>query len=192
MIRNGGCLMDENIDVSEWLPKSFAETYPHRIARGDLAVIDGNLKSSETIWPIDILLDRGVITGAQHRTAMFIIMTRLAIAKSLGLDRVMRQMRMTYDEPMQVHSASPSYFLNRALHGLTALESLAMERATTMPAGSYKPSSHTSDAAIWLGRFILSLRDALDKVQKNIDRQLDICKNDITQDARSVSTDCRA
>lgn len=173
----------ENIDISEWLPEPPSKLYPRR----DVVLIDGNTKSIAGLLGIDILLDRGVITGEHHRTAMFVFMTRRARAKSLGLEKVFHSMRMFYDEQVAA-SVSPDTLLRKATSGLKPYEHNLVDLVTQLPRGSYdRHRTMTINDVHWIGNCVTSLRTTLEKVQKNIDVCLKNAKNDSTQDSTVAS-----
>lgn len=174
----------DHIDVSEWLPDRIEVAYAHRIGKGDITRNRGSYTASTSLLPIDVLLEKEIITGDQHRTAMFIYLTRLAIAKSLGLDRVFRDYRLVaLDEPSP--EISPSAMLTIATKGLKLYEMNLIERITALPNGRIR--AITANDYGWMNKCIDSVRKSLDNAQNNIDSYFKSVKKSYTERTTTTS-----
>lgn len=180
---------NEHIDPTQWLERSFAESYPFAFRK--VMIVSNRMGTnyhSKNRLPVDILLDRGLITGEQHRTAMFITVTKIAIANAIGFDRVFRDIPVMGYEGVTV-GISPSLMLEIALHGLNKWQKNIIDRITDgKRVGDDRTSRPMTNADVaWIGKCVTSVKESLGLVQKNIDEFKEKAKNSITQGGISVS-----
>ncbi len=123
-------------------------------------------------YPVDILLERDVITGDQHRAAMQVIHARLGIAKGLGVEKFTARMVSVHEET-PVAIMAPGKFLEAAFSNLNPWQRNLVDLITALPRGDNdRHRTLVAKDSAWLSHCCNSVRSALDVMKKNIDAVL--------------------
>ena len=160
--------LNDTIDTTEWLSRSFEQEYPHRAKniarRNDSYEYDGS-KS-----PLDILLREGYISEEHHRIGVFIFNARRMINHKLGTDKIRDSFREYFGGEID-RSMSPEMVLIESMKGLKPYQRNIVDRIASLPRGEMDRQSRplTEYDAPWVRHCLSTLRESLDVVKKNLD-----------------------
>jgi hypothetical protein len=170
---------NDHIDQSEFLPNKLEYEYPHRLAKPDISRNNGTYTSTLSMLLIDLLLDRGIVNYDHHRAAIFLMSLRRAISNSLGLERVFQNYLRLPSEDVQVYIIAPSVLRMMLERGLKPHQLNIVRRITSLPRADDDRESRpmTDNDVEWMSRCLVSVRESLDIVKRNLDSYLEIRKS---------------
>ena len=179
-------MLGEHHDVTEWLPRSFTDEYPHRAAQADITHNRGSITTNLGLYPVDILLAKNVITYDHHESAMKLVTVRKAIRNSLGVDRTFEMFSPKNGECLT--SITATALLTHALRGLTRTQITLLDKITTIPKEKPCPPDRpmTMDEVRWVSHCCAQVQDILNKLKINIDSYLDMCASSPCEGGISV------
>lgn len=180
---------NEHIDVSEWLGTPVDQAYAHRMSKPDIVRNNGTYVAENSLTPLDMLYERGVLDDEQHRAAVFVMTLRRVINNSLGVDRIVQEYTRDPAAVERVHLVAPSVILRAALKGMKPFQIQLLHRLTSLPRGEQDRISRpmTAQDLGWLSLCATSTKDTLDLLKKNIDEFFEFVKNANREGATGAS-----
>lgn len=179
-------MLEENHDISQWLPRSFAVEYPHRSNQKDITTNRGSITTTLGLYPVDTLLSKNIITPDQHESAMTLITVRKAIRNSLGVDRTFEMFSPNDGE--HITNVTATALLTRSLHGMTKSQISMLDLITTLPKhkSRHPDKQMTLDEIRWISVCCANVKDILERLKINIDTYLETCANSSCEGGISV------